>query len=111
MATSRRISVPAPERRRQLIEHVRRRAFERIAIDFEINDGRYDELLRRCRERRGSLIGTRGQGEVWRLQVWGGVILYAIFRREANELVTVISETMFRENWIGTHDYRVRRRR
>lgn len=110
MATSRQTE-PTPERRRQLIEHVRRRAFERIGIDFEITDARYDDLLRRCRDRRGSLIGTRGHGEVWRLQVWGGIVLYAIFRRNVAELVTVISETMFKENWIGTHDHRIRRRR
>ncbi|HEX8851163.1 MAG TPA: hypothetical protein VF761_16680 [Gemmatimonadaceae bacterium] len=92
-----------PERRRELVEHVRRRAFERIGSDFEITDSRYDELRRRCRERRGRHVGGRGTGEIWRLVVWGGVVLYAIFVRADDELVTLVSEEMFRENWVATY--------
>lgn len=101
-----------PGRLRELVEHVRRRAFERIGPDFEITDARYEELRRRCREGRGTFIGERGRGEIWRLQVWGGVVLYAIFTRTVDELVTVVSETMFRENWVATYPgARLRRRK
>jgi len=101
-----------PQRLRELIEHVRKRAFERIGIDFEITDARYGELRARCRERRGTYIGYRGHGEIWHLTVWRGVVLYVIYKRREDELVTVVSETMFQENWVATYPGgKVRRRR
>lgn len=100
-----------PARFRELVEHVRRRVFERVDPHLEITDARYDELRRRCRERRGTHIGERGSGEIWRLVVWGGAVLYAIFTRHDDELVTVVSEEMFRENWVATYPSKVRRNR